>query len=140
MTNVMGTVVSAAGKPYQNGTDVKFTKFYIKKSGNGYRKIVTGNKKNPGKTLYVEVQHMYDSDGDKADYTYSIWKVENISGKTQKIQKVTKGYYTPITLEERMRKTDSVNVCVEGNSKNVSAKISGYIYNFIGTSFGNNND
>lgn len=138
MTIAMGTVASAADAPYQNGTDVKFTKFYIKKNGNGYRRIVTGNKKNAGKTLYVEVQHMYDSDGDAADYTYSIWKVKNVTGDTQKEQTVTKGMYTPITLSEKMRTTDNVKVSVEGNSPNVSARISGYIYNFTGTSFGSN--
>lgn len=139
MTVLLGNTALAAKDPvYKDGQNVKFQKFHINKATNSYRKVVKGTKNNDGQYLYVEVQNMYDDDGDKADYEYSWFKITHDNGQTVE-KKLTKGEYTPIKLAYKVKKdTNTLTVSVKGNSEKVSAKISGYVYNFTGSSFGTN--
>ncbi len=136
---VLGKIASASIS--QNGSDVKFTKQYVKQYSDrdgytDYSLISVGKKRNEGKTLYVTVTHMYDKNGNNKDndWTYTRWRVDK-AYNGRKIEmahnvKLKRTVYTGISLNSKVMNNEFLYVSARGNSSKYTAQISGYIHNF----------
>uniref|UniRef100_UPI00405793D7 hypothetical protein n=1 Tax=Agathobacter sp. TaxID=2021311 RepID=UPI00405793D7 len=119
----------------QSGNDVKFTKHFI--DSQILTEVASGTKVNAGKVLNMQVTYMYDDNGnEKTDWKKTKWKIYRVNDSATTSFSdtivVEKGQYTGLTMNSKATASDKLLVKAKGNNENYDAKISGYLYNFIG--------
>lgn len=113
----------------QSDSDVKFTKKFIDDSY--YTTITSGTKIVENSQLRVKVTEIYDEDGNvKENWNKTIWKVYKSGSRFSDDTPVTKGTTKKIELDQKVTSSTKLTVKCHGNTEDLDALISGYVYNF----------